>query len=47
MADAAKLFDATLKEEKATDLKLTDLAENEISTALLSRSLRAPDCWSF
>jgi hypothetical protein len=31
MADAAKLFDATLKEEKATDMKLTDLAESEIN----------------
>jgi len=31
MTDAAKLLDATLKEEKATDLKLTDLAESEIN----------------
>jgi ferritin-like metal-binding protein YciE len=31
MNDAAKLLDATLKEEKATDLKLTDLAESEIN----------------
>lgn len=31
MNDAVKLFDATLKEEKATDVKLTDLAESEIN----------------
>lgn len=31
MTDAARLLDATLKEEKATDLKLTDLAESEIN----------------
>lgn len=31
MNDAAKLLDATLKEEKATDLKLSDLAESEIN----------------
>lgn len=31
MTDAVKLFEATLKEEKATDLKLTDLAESEIN----------------
>lgn len=31
MSDAVKLFDATLKEEKATDVKLTDLAESEIN----------------
>lgn len=31
MAEAVKLLDATLKEEKATDLKLTDLAESEIN----------------
>ncbi len=31
MSEAAKLLDATLKEEKATDLKLTDLAESEIN----------------
>ncbi len=31
MSDAVKLLDATLKEEKATDVKLTDLAESEIN----------------
>ncbi|MGE8943982.1 ferritin-like domain-containing protein [Leptospira interrogans] len=31
MTDAVKLIDATLKEEKATDVKLTDLAESEIN----------------
>ena len=31
MTEAVKLLDATLKEEKATDLKLTDLAESEIN----------------
>ena len=31
MSDAMKLLDATLKEEKATDVKLTDLAESEIN----------------
>jgi ferritin-like metal-binding protein YciE len=31
MKEAVKLFDATLKEEKATDIKLTDLAESEIN----------------
>ena len=31
MTDAVRLLDATLKEEKATDLKLTDLAESEIN----------------
>ena len=31
MTEAAKLFDVTLKEEKATDMKLTDLAESEIN----------------
>ena len=31
MTEAAKLLDASLKEEKATDLKLTDLAESEIN----------------
>jgi ferritin-like metal-binding protein YciE len=31
MNEAVKLFDATLKEEKATDIKLTDLAESEIN----------------
>jgi ferritin-like metal-binding protein YciE len=31
MSEAVKLLDATLKEEKATDLKLTDLAESEIN----------------
>jgi ferritin-like metal-binding protein YciE len=31
MTDVVKLLDATLKEEKATDLKLTDLAESEIN----------------
>jgi ferritin-like metal-binding protein YciE len=31
MAEAVELLDATLKEEKATDLKLTDLAESEIN----------------
>ena len=29
MTDAVKLLDATLMEEKTTDLKLTDLAESE------------------
>jgi len=33
MTDAVKLLDATLKEEKATDVKLTDLAESEINLA--------------
>jgi hypothetical protein len=31
MTDAVKLLDATLMEEKTTDLKLTDLAESEIN----------------
>lgn len=31
MKDAVKLFDATLTEEKATDIKLTELAESEIN----------------
>lgn len=31
MTEAVRLLDATLKEEKATDLKLTDLAESEIN----------------
>lgn len=31
MTEAVKLLDATLKEEKATDLKLTDLAKSEIN----------------
>lgn len=31
MSEAVRLLDATLKEEKATDLKLTDLAESEIN----------------
>lgn len=31
MSEAAKLLDATLKEEKTTDMKLTDLAESEIN----------------
>ncbi len=31
MTEAVKLLDATLKEEKTTDLKLTDLAESEIN----------------
>lgn len=31
MDEAVRLLDATLKEEKATDLKLTDLAESEIN----------------
>ena len=31
MSDAVKLLDATLKEETATDVKLTDLAESEIN----------------
>jgi ferritin-like metal-binding protein YciE len=31
MSEAVKLLDATLEEEKATDLKLTDLAESEIN----------------
>lgn len=31
MTEAVKLLEATLKEEKATDLKLTDLAESEIN----------------
>ena len=31
MTEAVKLLDATLKEEKATDLKLSDLAESEIN----------------
>jgi len=29
--NVVRLLDATLKEEKATDLKLTDLAESEIN----------------
>lgn len=31
MSEAVKLLDATLNEEKATDLKLTELAESEIN----------------
>lgn len=31
MEDVARLLDETLQEEKATDLKLTDLAESEIN----------------
>jgi ferritin-like metal-binding protein YciE len=31
MEDVAGLLDETLQEEKATDLKLTDLAESEIN----------------
>ena len=31
MSDAAQLLEATLEEEKATDLKLTQLAESEIN----------------
>jgi ferritin-like metal-binding protein YciE len=31
MTDAAELLEATLEEEKATDLKLTELAESEIN----------------
>jgi ferritin-like metal-binding protein YciE len=31
MTEAVKLLDATLKEEKATDIKLTELAESEIN----------------
>lgn len=31
MTEAVRLLEATLKEEKATDLKLTDLAESEIN----------------
>ena len=33
MADAARLFEATLEEEKLTDEKLTELAESEINVA--------------
>ena len=32
MADAAKLFDATLQEELATDQKLTRIAESKVNT---------------
>jgi ferritin-like metal-binding protein YciE len=31
MSDAAKLLDATLQEEKSTDVKLSELAESEIN----------------
>jgi ferritin-like metal-binding protein YciE len=33
MAEAARLFEATLEEEKLTDEKLTELAESEINVA--------------
>ena len=38
MTDAAKLLDETLQEEKATDLKLTDLAESEINVEAEAQS---------
>jgi len=35
MSDAAGLLEATLEEEKATDEKLTELAESEINVEAL------------
>lgn len=42
MTEAVKLLDATLKEEKATDLKLTDLAESEINVITDAEGEDAP-----